>query len=73
LTDIETAFYFGHPEETDYRLYEVQLRCYLEMGRKFEAQVGCGGFYPNNIYSTGIYTINIGCTVIATCVIIVFL
>jgi hypothetical protein len=37
--DIETAFYFGHPAETEYRLHELQVRCYLQMGKTLEAQV----------------------------------
>jgi hypothetical protein len=37
--DIETAFYFGHPVETEYRLHELQVRCFLQTGKTLEAQV----------------------------------
>ena len=45
-SDIETAFYFGHPENTDYRLYELQCRCFMEMGRALDAQVNFTKFSP---------------------------
>jgi hypothetical protein len=38
VTDLETAFYFGHPREADYRLFELQCRCYLQRGQSHEAQ-----------------------------------